>query len=343
MRQLFGTDAVYTLRPTAYDPNLKWEQTKTYDAGLDYGFFSNRLTGSVDVYLRKTDDLLAVIPVPAGSNFSNTLLTNIGSLENRGIELAVNYNLVQGERFNWSVNLNATMNRTKITKLTQVEDPNYLGTPVGNIGNFQFVQVNTVGYAPNAFFLYQQKYENGKPLQDPASNTSLAQYVDQNGDGLINERDKVHTHDPSPKAILGFSSNMSYGKASLAFTVRSNIGNYVYNGIDAGQGNYYGLKTGLGYAANVVPDIYTTGFLTGQPYSDYYLQNASFVRLQNVTLGYDFGSLLKAGTTLRLTLAGQNLLVLTKYTGLDPEHFDGRDSQFYPLPRTVTLGLNLGI
>jgi len=117
----------------------------------------------------------------------------------------------------------------------------------------------------------------------------------------------------------------------------------VYNNIDAGQGNYYGLKTGLGYAANVVPNIYTTGFNTGQPYTDYYLQDASFVRLQNVTLGYDFGSLLKAGTTLRLTLAGQNLLVLTKYTGLDPEHGNGIDSQFYPLPRTVTLGLNLGI
>ena len=350
VRQIFGRDTVYTLRPAAYDPNLKWEQTKTYDAGLDYGFFNNRLTGSVDVYLRKTDDLLAVIPVPAGSNFSNTLLTNIGSLENRGIELAVNYNLVQGERFNWSVNFNATMNRTKITKLTQVEDPNYLGTPVGNVGNFQFVQVNSVGYAPNSFFLYQQKYENGKPLQDPSTKPSPVQYVDQNGDGQINERDLVHAHDPAPKAILGFSSNLGYGKASLAFTVRSNIGNYVYNNIDAGQGNYYGLSTGLGYAANVVPDIYTTGFKTGQPYSDYYLQNASFVRLQNVTLGYDFGSLLKSGTTLRLTLAGQNLLVLTKYTGLDPEQVRngtpptvGIDSQFYPLPRTVTLGLNLGI
>ncbi len=342
VRQIIGKDTIYTLRPAAYDRNLKWEQTATYNAGLDFGFFSNRLTGSVDVYLRKTKDLLAVIPVSAGSNFSNTLLTNIGDLENRGVELALNYNVLRGERFNWSVNFNATMNRTKITKLTQVEDPTYLGTPVGNVGNFQFVQINSVGYAPNSFFLYQQKYENGKPLEGPTASVSPTQYVDQNNDGLINERDKVHLHSPVPDAILGFSSNLSYGKASLAFTVRSNIGGYLYNGVEAGQGNYYGLNTGLGFASNVLPSIYATGFKFGQPYSDYYLQNASFVRLQNVTLGYDFGSLLSTGTNLRLTLAGQNLLVLTKYTGLDPEQNGGLDTQLYPRPRTITLGLNLG-
>lgn len=342
VRQIFGRDTVYTYRPAAYDRNLKWEQTTTYDAGFDYGFFDNRLTGSVDVYLRKTDDLLAVIPVPAGSNLSNTVLTNIGSLENRGVEFALNYNVVRGERFNWSVNFNATMNRGKITKLSQVQDPTYLGSPTGDLGNFQFAQINAVGYAPNTFFLYQQKYENGKPLQGPTASPSPVQYVDQNGDGIINERDKVYGRNPAPKAILGFSSNLSYGKASLAFTLRSNLGQYVYNNVKAGLGNYYGLNTGLQYSANVVPDVYTTGFKTGQPYSDYYLENASFVRLQNVTLGYNFGSLLKEGTTFNLTLAGQNLLVLTKYSGLDPERAFGIDSNFYPLPRTITLGLNVG-
>ena len=318
VRQIFGKDTVYTYRPAAYDQNLKWEQTKTYDAGLDFGFFDNRLTGSVDVYLRKTDDLLAVIPVPAGSNLSNTLLTNIGSLENKGVELALNYNVLRSDRFNWSVNFNATVNRGKITKLSQVQDPTYLGTPTGGLGNFQFAQINAVGYAPNTFFLYQQKYENGKPIQGPTASPSITQYVDQNGDGIINERDKVYGKNPAPKAILGFSSNLSYGKASLAFTVRSNIGGYVYNNVAAGQNNYYGTNTGLQYAANVVPAIYATGFTTGQPYSDLNLEDGSFVRLQNVTLGYDFGSLLHAGTTLRLTLAGQNLLLLTRYSGLDP-------------------------
>ncbi|GAB3587846.1 TonB-dependent receptor [Hymenobacter daeguensis] len=340
--QIFGSDTIRTYRPAAYDRNLKWEQTATYDAGLDFGFFSNRLTGTVDVYLRKTKDLLAVIPVPAGSNLSNTLLTNIGNLENRGLELALNYNVIQGAKLNWSVNANATFNRGKITKLTQVEDPTYLGTPTGNIGNFQFVQVNAVGYAPNTFFLYQQKYENGKPLQGPTSSPSPVQYVDQNGDGLINERDKVYGKNPAPKAILGFSSNLSYGKASLAFTVRSNIGGYVYNTVAGGQNNYYFLNTTLGYAGNVVPAIYNTGFLTGQPLSDINLEDGTFVRLQNVTLGYDFGALLKAGTTLRLTVAGQNLLLLSKYSGLDPERATGIDSNFYPLPRTITAGVNIG-
>ena len=340
--QIFGSDTIRTLRPAAYDRNLQWEQTQTYDAGFDFGFFGNRLTGSVDVYLRKTKDLLAVIPVPAGTNLSNTLLTNIGSLENRGVELALNYNVLQGDKLNWSVNFNATMNRGKITKLSQVEDPTYLGTPTANVGNFQFVQINAVGYAPNTFFLYQQKYENGKPLQGTTASPTTGQYVDQNGDGLINERDKVYGKNPAPKAILGFSSNLNYGKASLAFTLRSNLGGYVYNNLVAGQNNYYGLNTGLSYASNVVPAIYETGFKTGQPYSDINLEDGTFVRLQNVTLGYDFGALLKAGTTLRVTLAGQNLLLLTKYSGLDPERATGIDSNFYPLPRTITAGVNIG-
>lgn len=350
--QIQGRDTIRTYRPAAYDRNLKWEQTNTYDAGLDFGFLDNRLTGSVDVYLRQTKDLLAVIPIPAGSNLSNTLLTNIGSLENRGVELALNYNVLRGEGLNWSVNFNWTMNRGKITKLNQVADPNYLGTPTGNVGNFQFVQVNAVGYAPNTFFLYQQKYgEDGTPLKGPTDSLSPVQYVDQNGDGIINERDKVYGKSPAPKAILGFSSNLSYGKASLAFTVRSNIGGYVYNSVTAGQNNYYGLNTTLGYSANVVPAIYATNFKNGQTYSDINLEDGSFVRLQNVTVGYDFGALLKAGTTLRLTLAGQNLLLLTRYSGLDPEQAKntppnppsvGIDSNFYPLPRTVTLGVNVG-
>ncbi|WP_400190421.1 SusC/RagA family TonB-linked outer membrane protein [Hymenobacter sp. B81] len=334
VRQIFGTDTIRTLRVGGQDPNLKWEQTATYDVGLDFGFFDNRLSGSADVYLRKTRDLLAVIPVPIGSNITPNLLTNIGSLENRGVELNLNYQVLRGERLNWLLNVNTTVNRSKITKLLLVEDPTYLGTAVGSIGNFRNVQINTVGYAPNTFFLYQQKYENGKPLE--------GQYVDQNGDGQINERDLVRSKTPAPKAILGLSSNLTYGKASLDFTVRANVGNYVYNNVDADRGNYAALNPGLPFVMNTVPDVYATGFRVPQPFSDYYLQDASFVRLQNITLGYDLGSLIKQATTLRLTLAAQNVLVLTKYTGLDPERGNGIDNNFYPLPRTFTLGLNVG-
>ena len=203
VQQIFGQDIVYTYKPAAYDANLKWEQTTTYDVGLDYGFLDGRLTGAVDVYLRKTNDLLAVIPVAAGSNLSNTLLTNIGSLQNKGIEFALNYDVVRSEKFNWSANFNATMNRGKITKLSQVTDPNYLGTPTGSIGNFQFVQVNAVGYAPNTFFLYEQKSENGKPVEGATGSPTPAQYVDQNGDGVINERDKVYGQVASTQGCFG--------------------------------------------------------------------------------------------------------------------------------------------
>ena len=345
--QIIGNDTIYSLRPAPYDRNLKWEETTTYNAGLDYGVLNNRLTGSVDVYLRQTSDLLAVTPIGAGSNFSNTLLTNIGDLENRGVEFTLNYNVVQGEQLNWTVNFNATANQTKITRLQQVQDPNYEGTPVGNVGDFQFIQRHTVGYAPATFFLYRQKYgEDGRPLRGTPGATpeanKLSQFEDLDGDGQINERDRVRSKSPAPKAIFGLSSNLSYGKASAAFTLRSNVGNYVYNNVESGQANYSGINRGLPFSNNVSPYIYNTNFLAGEPYNDYFLQDASFVRLQNVTLGYDFGSLLSEGSTLRLTLAGQNLLVLTRYSGLDPERANGIDSNFYPLPRTLTLGVNYG-
>ncbi|WP_310396719.1 SusC/RagA family TonB-linked outer membrane protein [Hymenobacter sp.] len=335
VRQILGQDTVLTLRPAAYDANLKWEETTTYNVGLDYGFFDNRLTGSVDVYLRRTKDLLAVIPLPAGTNLSDRVLTNIGTLENRGVEFAINYNAVRGERLNWSVNFNATLNRNKITKLLQVEDPGYLGAEVGDISNGR-IQINSVGYAANSFYVKKQRYENGQPTE--------GQYEDLNGNGQSDndDLDRYRYQSPAPKAILGFSSNLSYAKASLAFTVRSNVGNYVYNNVDSDRGAYNAIYPALPYVQGTVASIYATGFKDPQYKSDYYVQDASFVRFENVTLGYDFGPLVREGSTLRLTLAAQNVLLLTRYTGLNPEVVNGIDNNFYPLPRTVTLGLNLG-
>lgn len=326
---------VPTLRPAGYDASLKWEETTTYNAGLDYGFFNNRLTGAIDVYLRRTKDLLAVIPVPVGTNLSDKVLTNIGSLENRGVEFTLNYNVIQQEKLNWSVNFNATMNRNEITKLTQVSDPSYLGTQVNGY------QINSVGYAANSFFVLKQKYdETGKPIENTTDRTKM--YEDLNGDGLINERDYYRYKSPAPQAMLGFSSNLSYGGASLAFTVRSNVGNYVYNNIEADRSAYASVYPAQPFVLGALPSIYTTGFQYPQLNSDYYIRDASFVRLENVTLGYDFHHLVKAADVMRLTLAAQNVLVLTSYTGVNPEIFNGIDSNFYPLPRTVTLGLTIG-
>lgn len=334
--QQFGNQYVYTYRPAAYDRNLRWESTHTYNAGLDFGFFGNRLSGAVDVYLRQTSDLLAVIPVPVGTNLSDRVLTNIGSLENQGLEFTANYAILQKPRgLNWTVSFNLTHNRNKITQLTQISDSSFLGTQVNAY------QINTVGYAANSFFVLHQRYdEAGKPIEN-ADLTKM--YVDVNGDGQINERDYYQYKSPAPKLILGFSSSLNYKAFSLAFTVRSNIGGYVYNNVEADRSALTSLFPAQPFYLNGVRSLGSTGFYNPQLHSDYYIQDASFVRLENITLGYDLGAHLKAVPTLRLTLAAQNVLVLTKYTGVNPEIFNGIDNNFYPLPRTFTLGLTAGI
>ncbi|UYZ64007.1 TonB-dependent receptor [Hymenobacter weizhouensis] len=336
VQQQFGNAYYFTLRPAGYDANLKWEETTTYNAGLDFGLLDNRLTGSVDVYYRQTRDLLAVIPVAAGSNLTDRLVTNIGDLENRGVELALNFQAMRTNVLDWSVNFNATMNRNKITKLTLVDDPSYVGAQVGGIsgGSGNTIQINSVGFPANSFYVLRQKYENGRPLE--------GQYEDLNGDGLINERDFYRRESPAPKAFLGFSSTLAYRKLSLAFTTRANLGNYVYNNINSNRATYNGTFPAQPFLYGAVPNIYETQFRAPQYFSDYYLEKASFVRLENVTLGYDFGSLVHQSTSLRLSLAAQNVLVLSQYSGLNPELFNGIDNNFYPLPRTLTLGLNLG-
>lgn len=337
VQQQFGNQYVSTYRPAAFDANLKWEQTTTYNAGLDFGCFKNRLTGAVDVYLRETKDLLAVIPVPVGSNLSDRVLTNIGSLENRGIEFTVNYSILEQRKgLNWSVNFNATMNRNRITQLTQVSDSSFLGTQVNAW------QINTVGYPANSFFVLKQRYDaNGHPIENNTDRTQM--YVDRNGDGKINERDFYQFQSPAPKLILGFSSNFSYKDFSLAFTVRSHIGNYVFNNVLADRSAITSLYPAQPFLLNGVRQFYNTQFYNPQMNSDYFIQDASFVRLENITLGYNLGRLTRVVPSLRLSLAVQNVFVLTRYTGINPELFSGIDNNFYPLPRTFTLGLTVGI
>ena len=331
----FGNQFLTTLRPEGYDSNIKWESTTTYNAGLDYGFLDGRISGSVDVYLKQTKDLLAVIPVAAGSNLTNQILTNVGSLENRGIEFAINAIPVRKKDFIWNANFNITYNQNKITKLTQVSDPTFQGNPTGTIsgGVGNMVQIQSVGYPTFSYYVNKQVYNtDGKPVE--------GLYADLNGDGKITADDRYRYKTANPTVYMGFSSNLTYKALNLAFTLRSNLGNYVYNDVNAGLGVFN--VSSPTYLSNVTADALKTGFRTYQYFSDYYVQNASFLRLENVTLGYDVGRFINDKLNLRFSLAAQNLFVLTKYTGLDLEISGGIDNNFYPRARTVTLGINIG-
>ncbi|TGE24923.1 SusC/RagA family TonB-linked outer membrane protein [Hymenobacter aquaticus] len=328
-----------TLRGDFYNPNLKWETTTTYNAGIDYGFFDGRLYGSVDIYQRDTKDLLNEVLVAAGSYPSNGGTLNVGSLTNKGLEVTANVDAVKSDKFNLSVNANATFNRNKLTKLTASDDVQSVDFLTGGINNFDNVgngdiQVNSVGYQAQSFYVYQQAYgADGKPIEGV--------FVDRNGDGQITLADRYRYKSPRPQAVLGFGSNMSYGKASLAFTMRANVGNYVYNNIRS-RSLYVPTS---GFNRNSTTEVLETGFGTSsanQILSDYYVENGSFLRMQNITVGYDFGSLVKQNSNLSLSFAVQNAFLITKYKGLDPEIDNGIDNTVYPRPRTYTVGLNFG-
>lgn len=330
----FGNGFFQTLRPEGYDANLRWESTTTYNAGLDFSLFKGKLSGTIDVYQKKTKDLLSVIPVPAGSNLTNRILTNVGNLENRGIELGLNATPVSTEKFTWDANFNITYNENKITNLTKVPTPNDPGVLIGGIsgGVGNTVQIHTVGYPTFAYYLYKQVYDtNGKPIE--------GLYVDQDANGILTLGDRYRYKSPNPKVYLGFSSNFTMDKFSVAFTLRGNIGNYVYNNINSGAGALQNVFNTNNYLSNVSSSVLSTNFQTNQYFSDYYLENASFLRMENLTVGYNVYQSKLASA--RLTAAAQNLFVLTKYSGLDPEIPGGIDNNFYPRPRTLTLGLNV--
>jgi iron complex outermembrane receptor protein len=333
------------LRPEGYDPNIKWEETTTWNAGLDYGFLNGRISGTLDYYFKQTKDLLAVIPVPAGSNLTNLLLTNVGNIENQGLEAALNFNVINTERLRWDVGGNATYNTSKITRLSKVQDEDAVGVLVGGISGATggTIQVHTVGYRPNAFYVYKQVYdESGQPIE--------GLYADLNGDGAVNDRDLYRYKNPEPRVFFGLNSQVSYDKWSLGFVARGNLGNYVYNNIQSNSA--YANLTTPGFLTNLNRNVLATNFEQRQLYSDYYLENASFLRMENITLGYNFGQVLNEKVSLRLSANVQNAFVITKYTGLDPEvvsapsattpSFAGIDNNFYPRPRIFSFGVNVG-
>lgn len=335
-RYLFGNEFVTTLRPEGYNANLKWEETTTYNIALDYGFFNDRLVGSLEAYHRVTDDLLNVIPVPAGTNFTNRILSNIGTLEVQGLEANITGRLISTEDSYLEVGFNATHNVNEITKLTNVQSEDYIGVETGGIsgGVGNTIQIHSEGHPRSSFYVYEQVYdENGNPLDGV--------YVDRNGDGQITADDKYRYEDPAPDFTFGLSSKFEYKNWDASFSARANVGNYVYNNVASNHTVYEFMFNSQGYLNNAMSNINDYGFSNAQYQSDHYVENASFLRMDNMSVGYTFNNLLDQVQSLRVSGTVQNAFVISDYSGLDPEVFSGIDNNVYPRPRTFILGLSL--
>ena len=322
-----------TLRPSAYDPDIKWEQTTTQNVGIDFGFIKDRITGSIDVYKRVTDDLLNTVTIPSGSNFSNTLLTNVGSLENTGAELSLNLVAMSKKDMSLNLGFNVTYNKNEITKLLISDDPNYIGILYGDAFTGQ-KQVTRVGYPAYSYFLNKQVYNaSGAPIE--------GLYVDLSGKGgTVNgdNADKYIYHNPVPDYLFGFSARFNYKNFDISASTRANIGNYVYNQVAAGAS--YDQISQIGYWKNFPKYLSETQFVKRQFTSDYFVENASFFKLDNLSAGYRFANFYD-NLNARVSFTVQNVLTITKYRGIDPEVSGGIDNNFYPRPRTFMLGISL--
>lgn len=334
-RYQFGDEFVQTLRPEGYNANLKWEETTTYNIGLDYGLLEDRISGSIEAYYRETNDLLNVVPVSAGTNFTNRILSNVGTLEVRGVEFNITGSPISTENSYWEIGFNATHNVDEITKLTTVDDPDYIGVETGGIagGVGNTIQIHSVGHPRSSFFVYEQVYdENGDPIE--------GLYVDRNGDGQITDDDKYRHESPNADVTLGLSSRFEYKNWDASFSARANLGNYVYNNVASSNGFYSDMLYNQ-YIRNAPTSIRETNFYNAQFHSDHYVENASFLRMDNMSVGYTLNDLFPQVNSLRVSATVQNAFVISDYSGLDPEVFSGIDNNLYPRPRTFVLGLNI--
>lgn len=329
----FGNAFYPTYRPEAYASDLKWETTTAWNAGIDFGFFNNRLSGSVDFYTRKTKDLLATVPSPAGTNFDKTILTNVGNVDSHGLEFGLNVTPIDTKNITWDMSFNATWQRMKIQNLSLVKGTAITNTSVGPTIDSYYFQVLSEGYEPYMFYLYHQLYdEKGKPIEGA--------YADLNDDGEINSDDLYRYKSPSPDWILGFSTSLRYKKWNLGMSFRANIGNYVYNGMAMNTGAWNTMSYNDYQLNNLSSSYLKTGFRERQFLSDYYVENASFLKMDNITLTYNFGKIWNC-FNLNASAMVQNVFTVTNYSGVDPEVPNGMDSSFYPRPRIFSLGLGL--
>jgi iron complex outermembrane receptor protein len=330
---MFNGTPISTYRPAAYNSNLKWETTKAWNFGFDFGLFNDRITGSVEYYTRKTEDLLATVPVAAGTNFDKEMLSNVGNISSRGWEISLSATPIENKDWTWNVSANATYQRTRITNLRLNELSESPNTLTGAIES-HYVQVLSEGYAPYSYYVYKQIYdeETGKPIE--------GLYADLNGDGKIDSNDLYHYHSPAPDWILGFSTSLRYKKLTLSTSLRANLGNYLYNGMAMNTGAWETMSYN-DYQLNRLNASYLkTGFQVRQHESDLYVENASFLKMDNLQLSYDFGQVTK-WLRLNASLMVQNVFTITNYSGVDPESQSGIDMTVYPRPRVYSLTIGL--
>lgn len=334
----FGNTFVSYLRPEGYDPSIRWESTTTTNLGLDFGFLGNRITGSVDYYQRNTKDLLANVAVAAGANFVNEIVTNVGNIESKGLEINLNSAIIRKNDLTWDLGVNFTYNKATITNLLKNPDPNFKGQDVtfigGGTGNS--IGIHAVGYAPNSFFMYKQIYNStGAPIE--------GLYEDINRDGIINNDDRYIYQKPAADVLLGFNTQVTYKKLSVGIAGHGSFGNYLYNNVNSNNAVLRAIKNPINFIGNATRDYLTTRFSNNRYLSDYYIDNASFFRIDNINFGYNVGGVFKNKASLRVNASIQNVLVITKYGGLDPENAGdgGVDNNIYPRPRVYSLGINL--
>lgn len=335
-----GTEAfingqyINTYRPEAYVSDLKWETTTSWNFGLDFGFLDGRIGGAIDFYTRKTKDLLASVPTAAGTNFSKTILTNVGNVDSKGIEVSLNATPIQAKDWEWNLSYNFTWQNMKVKNLSLIKGGSQTNVKVGpSIDAYQF-QVLSEGYEPYMFYVYHQLYDSktGKPIEGA--------YADLNNDGEINDADLYRYHSPAPKYIMGLSTSLRYKQLTLGMSFRANIDNYVYNGMDMSTGAFETVSYNNSQLNNLNTSFLKTGFKTRQYLSDYYVENASFLKLDNLSLSYNVGKINK-WASLTVSAMVQNVFTITGYSGTDPEVPNGMDNSFYPRPRTYSVSLGL--
>ena len=359
----FGGQYYTVFRPAGFDANLKWETTKSYNIGLDFGFLKDRISGSIDLYRKVTSDLLATVAVPAGTNFTNQILTNVGGMENKGVEASLNLGLIATKdmRLDWMIN--ATYNKNQVTKLSQINDPSSIGILVGGIagGIGNQVQIHQVSYPTFTYFVYEQQYDVNGDVIEAGQQASIDMngdgqittadkwkdtnaFVDRNNDGVINVKDRYYAGQVAPKVFLGTALNFQYGKWYAGVSMRSELGATIYNNIHSNSGTFTGVEGTKKYLNNISSLYYQDEVqktTTNQLLSDHYLEKANFLRVDNINVGYNFGKLgfLKNAVGLNAGISVSNVFVVTKYSGQDPEVGGGVDNNFYPRPRMYTLNL----